>query len=100
MVKHGEQIADAIVADEAFIELIWVAAEVMGDLQSAQEKLPDEHLDAVAVTINEPSFAEVMGPQTLLEHLGGDPKDLDHMHHGFAKQLMERAAIPIALLRT
>lgn len=81
IIKNGEKIADAIVEDEAFIELVEVAAGVMGDLQKAQQKRTGEELDAIAVTTTEPSFAEVMGPGALLKHLGGDPKNLDHIRN-------------------
>lgn len=79
ILKNGDKIANAIVADQAFAELVGVAAEVMGDVAAAQEKLSDEELDAIAQTTTDPSFAEVMKPGTLLKHLGGDPQDLEHM---------------------
>lgn len=79
ILKNGEEIVDGIVADEAFVELVEVAAELVGDLHQAQQKLSDEDLDAIAITTTEPYFAEVMGPGALLKHLGGDPKDLQQM---------------------
>lgn len=79
ILKHGDKIANAIATDEAFVELVGVAADVMGDVRKAQDKLSDEELDAIAQTTIDPSFAEVMDPGTLLGHLGGDPKDLKRM---------------------
>ncbi len=79
ILESGKKIAGAIVEDEAFVELVEVAAEVMGDLQQAQLKRSDEELDAIATTTSEPGFAEVMGPGKLLGHLGGTPKHLEHI---------------------
>ncbi|MCH9687058.1 MAG: hypothetical protein K0V04_36825 [Deltaproteobacteria bacterium] len=81
IVKNGQKIAQAIVADEAFVELIEVGAEVMGDVHQAQQKLSGEALDGIAVTTTAPAFGEVMGPGTLLAHLGGNPKLLDSMQY-------------------
>lgn len=79
IVKHGKQIANAIVADEAFAELVGVSAEIMGDLHQRQQKLSDEELESIAITTTEPYFPEVMGPGPLLEHLGGDPAHLQQL---------------------
>lgn len=91
IIKNGEKLSNAIAQDEAFEELVGVAAELMGDLQQAQLKRTDEEVDAIAITTSESSFAEVMGPGTLLTHLGGNPEDLEQIeflvkeireHHG------------------
>ncbi|MCH9686021.1 MAG: hypothetical protein K0V04_31590 [Deltaproteobacteria bacterium] len=74
VVAAGDELADAIVADPAFDQLVGVAAKALGDLYEAQQQLPDEELESIALTTSHPSFAEVMGPGTLLGHLGGDPQ--------------------------
>lgn len=79
IVAEGEAIAEAMVADPGFGELIGVAAMVMGDLRAAQQELTDQDLDSTVRTINEPWFAETMAPGTLLGYLGGNPADLARM---------------------
>ena len=79
MIKHGDAIAKALVADEAFAEYVNVSAQVMGDLHQVQQKLSPEDLEAIAVTTTQPYFAEVMGPEALLEHLGTDPGHFEAM---------------------
>ena len=79
IVENAKDIAAGIVADEAFEELVGVAVEIMVDMRQAQQKLSDEQVDAIAITTTEPSFGEMMGPGTLLGHLGSDPELLDQM---------------------
>ena len=74
---HGDAIADAIVADSRFDQLINVAVDVMGDLHAAQQELSDEEVHAITVTTTDPAFAETMDPHALLGHLGGNPEDID-----------------------
>ena len=81
VLEHGEEIADDIVADPAFAELALVSGQILGDLHAAQQALADEEVDAIARTINEPWFPNVMGPGTLLEHLGGNPEDLQQIRN-------------------
>ena len=79
IIEQGDEIADAIVADPAFEQLVSVATGIMGDMHAAQQKLPDEEIDSIARTINEPWFSQIMAPGELLGHLGGDPEDLQTM---------------------
>ncbi|MBC8069480.1 MAG: hypothetical protein IAG13_14180 [Deltaproteobacteria bacterium] len=79
MLANGDEIADDIVADPAFNDLIIVAAEITADLLAAQSELPDEDVDAIARTTDEPCFAESMAPGSLLGYLGGDPADVQEM---------------------
>lgn len=76
---EGDEIAQEIVADPAFHELIGVATEIMGDLHAAQSELTDEDVDSIARTTTAPGFAETMSPASLLGYLGGDPADLQRM---------------------
>ncbi len=79
IVKHGKKIAAGIVADEAFAEFVELSAAVASDLNAAQKKRSDEENDAIAVTTTMPWFSDVMGPEPLLGHLGGDPEDLQQI---------------------
>ena len=79
VLAQGDEIAEDIVADPAFAELVYVGGEILGDLHATQQALPDEEIDSIARTINEPWFPNVMGPGTLLTHLGGDPENLQQM---------------------
>ncbi len=79
IVAAGDEIADALVADPAFSQLVGVGAEIAGDLYDMQQQLSDEEVEAIALTTTHPSFAETMGPYTLLEHLGGAPQHLDQI---------------------
>lgn len=80
ILENGKKIAHAIVADEAFAELIQVSAEVVGDLHQVHQKLSDENLESIAITTTEPYFPEVMGPGTLLKKLGGDAEHLEQIN--------------------
>ncbi|MEM6996165.1 MAG: hypothetical protein AAF721_37000 [Myxococcota bacterium] len=83
VVSVGEDIADELVADPAFEDLVEVSAALMGDLREAQAALPDHDVDAIARTVTEPGFAEAaaeaMDPGTFLAHLGGNPEQLEEI---------------------
>ncbi len=67
------QIVQALAQDPDFLALIDVSAQLAGELYAAQRTLPDETVEAIAVTIKHPSFAETTDPPTLVADLGGDP---------------------------
>ncbi len=67
------QIATALAQDADFLTLIDVSVELASELIAAQKSLPGETVDAIAVTITHPSFAETTDPSTLVEDLGADP---------------------------
>lgn len=81
ILEHGDDIAEDIVADPAFDELVLVGGQILGDLHAAQQLLPEEEIDSIAYTINQPWFPNVMGPGELLGHLGGNAEDLQQMRN-------------------
>ena len=76
VLANADAFAKAIAYDEAFIELVELSAGIMGDLATTQKKLPDDAVDAIVVTTTHPSYADVLGPGSLLAHLGGAPSDI------------------------
>lgn len=76
IITHADEIAKSIVQSDAFAELVEVSVTLAGELQAAQRKLSDEEVDAIARTVAEPSFAEVMSGEALVEELGSRPEHL------------------------
>lgn len=70
---NDAQIAQALAQDADFLTLIDGSVELAGELYAAQRTMPDETVEAIAVTINHPSFAETTDPPTLVADLGGNP---------------------------
>ncbi len=69
-------IAAQMASDEDFLAVIDVTVELAGELYAAQRTQPGETVEAIAVTINHPSFPETTDPPTLVADLGGNPAHL------------------------